>query len=189
MLGRLLLGFFAIAMFAATPAKASLVNIDPGDVFSLLAGDVYYSGVEFKAPGTVFSDLYTVNVAELSSPADGLQPVSFDLSVINVTPGPSQFGIADLTLSVAEIGGSVLATVAMSDAAGLPNPGFLAGLVQTLNIAVPVSLAVTVSGTALTGGGAYNLAISAIPLPATLPLLIGGVGLLAASGYRRRKAA
>jgi hypothetical protein len=38
-------------------------------------------------------------------------------------------------------------------------------------------------------GGAAGTAVAAVPLPAGLPLLAGGLGLLAAFGLRRKSAA
>lgn len=191
MLGRFLLAIVACFIVAIAPAKASPINIDPGDSNILDYGALYYTGTETKVPGVTFSDTYDFFLPEQSTPATGQESVTFSMNVIDVNPAFSNFGIANLTLSLLNVtaGVALFPDIVLTGADGVPLPGFLGGLLASFSLPSDIDLAATVTGTALSNGGAYNLAVAAIPLPSTLPLLAGGLGVFAVAVCRRRRRA
>ena len=170
----------------AALALLSLSNIASAANISILSG-----GIDFDtSPGAV---LVTNGLNEVFSSHTYTMGVGSDMDVVfdlteNLTPTNigTDADFASMTLSIADSSSTLYSWTTAASVAGVYDE-----IVKTVGLAAGVVYTVTVSGTffAPPTTGSYNLAMSAVPVPAAL-LLFGPalLGMMAMS-RRNRKAA
>lgn len=197
--------FAALTSFSASVASAATISFLPGDAIpspnfenlyvfrngtsDLVPGGDLTAGLGFDADesttpdgaadglGNTFS--FTVD-ASINPPGTHL-PVSYAFSV-TFDDGQNGVGIADLTFNVFR-DGVISNTFVLTDGSGVSlgsSPTFLPTFLDGEVIDW------TVSGTVLANGGSYQIAVTAIPLPASVLMLVGALAGLGFVGRMKK---
>lgn len=172
-----ILGLMLSGFVAAGSANAVGVIID--DLSPVNVGDTFLLSHKLTG-GEVLADVYTMTV--------GSDPLAFIVGVQSFTPSPTtspfNIGIANLKLKWKDTDtDTVINEKIITDGSGnmlsLPS----ASLIYSFAVVGLIPLKLEVLGTALTDGGTYDIALTAVPIPAA-GLLFGSA--LAGAGFLSR---
>jgi hypothetical protein len=170
---------FALVTFLVGAVPALAVGILPGSTTNLVHGE-NYSYATFSTPNAVISDTFNFVV-----PSGGLG--SFTTAIALNSGGntqPGNFGVANLTVAWFS-GVTPIDSLVVTNASGVvSNPA--ASLFLAL---AGGAYHILVTGTALGGGGIYNLNVATTPLPPALLLFGTALAGLTWLSRRRRLAA
>ncbi len=168
--------FVVAASTAALEAKAATYNLGTLAATSTTNIGGIPQGVHFGLPGSSFTDSYTFTVA---APADlNAAAFSFNLPII--------IGLSSFTATLYEDGIPV--------AGGVGGPGVISALsLSYANLAATSAYHLDISGTL----GSFSIAgkywgviqLSAVPVPAALPLFASGLAAFGVFARRRRRIA
>jgi len=188
-----------MAVGVGSSASAAVVTMVPNDSNVLTLNTLYLAETIAPGAGITFTHDYFFSLPD-NAGANGFEPVSYSYDVTFPVPSGASagVGIADLTFTVRDNtnGDTILSQVTLTDdvlgtitgLAGKALPGFASGFNFIGNWPAPIDLTVTVTGTVLSNGGSYDLAIAAVPLPAPLLLLVSALFGLGFLGRRRLSA-
>jgi hypothetical protein len=181
------------------PGGLNVVDVSGNGTSNYSLRDNYSAGQASNVAGTIAGQQYGfVDTYVLNLPTSSL--ASFEVSV-NVCGGGTCAGVSNLTarLYAYTAGGANNLTVGgvgapASGSVVLWTPTTVSGSFDYTSFNSPTltggEYVLQIAGLAASGGGAFtgNLGVTAVPLPAALPLLLSGIAGLGALARRRRVA-